>query len=29
MPSGAQTGPVGIQTQGGIAISTLTFTVPQ
>jgi len=29
VPTGAQTGPVGIQTQGGIAISTQTFTVTQ
>jgi len=29
VPAGAQTGPVGIQTQGGIAISTQTFTVTQ
>ncbi len=29
VPSGAKTGPVGIQTQGGIAISTQTFTVTQ
>ena len=29
VPSGAKTGPVGIQTQGGIAISTQTFTMTQ
>src|SRR5579872_129296 len=29
VPSGAKTGPVGIQTQGGIAISPQTFTVTQ
>ncbi len=29
VPSGAKTGPVGIQTQGGIAISTQVFTVTQ
>ncbi len=29
VPTGAKTGPVGVQTQGGIAISTQVFTVPQ